>query len=320
MASYEYAAGKLRSMENRLLTKTDIERMVDAPDLESAFKVFNDTDYADNISDVLPHEFKKALDDDFRQARDELNALIENENLRDFLFIRNDIRNIKVLFKMKFSDKDLSEDLKDFGTAETDNLKKYILEDDAAVTVPKKVKTIVDKAKVDLAQDHDPFTIDAYFDEAYFQAVETAVKNMNNRFIKGLFSLQHKTNTLKFFIRAKLMGKDSAFAKNYLSSKYLAVYDRDLDEALRTVSFHNLLDKAIQEFLNDKNLWRLEKNVEEAELEYLRGAKRIGCGPEIVVAYYYAKRNAIRNVRLIMTGKLNKVEPAKIKERIREIY
>lgn len=320
MASYEYAAGKLRSMENRLLTKTDIERMVDAPDLESAFKVFNDTDYADNLLDVEPQDFKKALDDDFRQARDELNSVIENEDLRRILFIRNDIRNIKVLFKMKFTGRDLSGDLKEFGTAEMENLKKYILDEDAAVALPDTVKSIVDQAGTDLAQDHEPFRIDAYFDEVYFQTVGSAVKRMGNRFIKDLFSLQHKTNTLKFFVRAKLMGKDSNFVKDYLPGKYLAVYDRDLDEALRAVSFHPLHDKAIQEFLSDKNLWKLEKHLEEAELEYLRDAKRIGYGPEVVVAYYYAKRNAIRNVRLIMTGKLNKVEPQKIKQRIREIY
>ncbi|MBU0670740.1 MAG: V-type ATPase subunit [Patescibacteria group bacterium] len=320
MASYTFAAGQVRSLENRLLNKTDIERMVDAPDIEAAFKVFNDTDYADNLQDVKPIEFKKALDDDFRQARDTLLALIENKDLIKILFLRNDIRNIKVLFKTKNTDKDLTDELREFGTDLSENLKKYILEDDKSQTVSKEVKEIIDQAKIDLASIKDPFQIDAYFDEAYFQAVQDAVDRLGNNYIKGLHSLQHKTNTLKFFVRAKLLKKPASFVKEYLPSKYLAVYDRDLDEALRAVSFHPLHDTAIAEFINDKQLWKLEKNLEEAEINYLRDAKRIAYGPEVVVAYYYAKRNAIRNVRLIMTGKLNKIDPAKIKQRVREIY
>ena len=320
MPSYEYAAGRVRSMENRLLTKTDIERMVDAPDLDASFKVFNDTDYADNLLDVKPYEFNNALEDDMRQARFEIGDLIDNQTLKNILFIRNDFNNIKVFFKMKYFDKDLSDEIKEIGIADSENLKKLILEDDTSVTVPKILKDVIDKAKKDLEQNHDPFQIDAYFDEAYFKVVQELVKKFNNKFITNLYDLQYEINILKFFIRAKLMKKDAAFVKPYLPSKYFAMYDRDLDEALRALPFNILLDNAIQEFLNDKKLWLLEKNLEEAELDYLRAAKRIGCGPEILVAYYYAKRNAIRNVRLIMTGKLNKVEPKKIKPRIRKIY
>lgn len=320
MASYAFASGQIRCLETRLLTKTDIERMVDAPDLESAFKVFNDTDYADNLLDVKPHEFKKALDDDFSQARNTLLSLIDNQYLVSLIFLKNDIRNIKLLFKSKLSKQEVSENLKEFGTATSENLKKYIIDEDSSVTIPDNVKKLIDEAKEKLASNTEPLIIDAYFDEIYFQETKEASARLKNKFISDFFSLQHKTNTLKFFIRAKLMDKKTNFVKDYLPSKYLNIYDRDLDEALRAVNWHVLLDGAIAEFINDKNLWKLEKSLEEAEIEYLRSAKRISYGPEVVIAYYYAKRNAIRNVRLIMTGKLNKVEPKKIKERIREIY
>jgi vacuolar-type H+-ATPase subunit C/Vma6 len=44
--NYIYASAKLRALEKLILDGTDIERMVDAPDLPSAFKVLHDTDYA----------------------------------------------------------------------------------------------------------------------------------------------------------------------------------------------------------------------------------------------------------------------------------
>ena len=52
------------------MNPTDIERMIDAENPNAAFKVFNDTDYADNLLDVEATGFKKALDDDLNQAKD----------------------------------------------------------------------------------------------------------------------------------------------------------------------------------------------------------------------------------------------------------
>lgn len=321
MASYAFSAGKIRCLETRLLNKTDIERMVSAPDLETAFKVFNDTDYADNLADVKPHQFKQALDDDFQQARDLLIELIEDPNLRDFLFVKNDLRNIKLFFKAKLTSQDLTEHQRDFGTADMENLYKYIVDEEKGVSIPQELKEIVDQGFIDLQdKKNDPFYIDTYFDEVFFQTVKKAADKFNNSYINGLFSLLHRINTLKFFVRAKRLGKELNFVKDFLPDKYTAVYDRDLEEALRTLNWPVELEAAVEEFLNDQKLWKLEKHLEEAELEYIRKAKFVSYGPEVLVAYYFAKRNAIRNVRLIMTGKMNAVPADKIKERVLEIY
>ena len=48
-SNYAFATGKIRFLENKLPDKNDIERMIDAPDLESSFKALYDTDYADNL-------------------------------------------------------------------------------------------------------------------------------------------------------------------------------------------------------------------------------------------------------------------------------
>ena len=70
MADYPYIFGLFKSLEGKLLNPNDIERMVDAKDAQTAFRVFNDTEYADNLLEVEPQEFKKALGDDLKQTRD----------------------------------------------------------------------------------------------------------------------------------------------------------------------------------------------------------------------------------------------------------
>ena len=68
--NYIYASAKIRALEPKILDETDIERMVDAPDLPSAFKVLNDTDYADNLLDLRPVDYRIALSRDFQQLFD----------------------------------------------------------------------------------------------------------------------------------------------------------------------------------------------------------------------------------------------------------
>lgn len=41
---------------------------------------------------------------------------------------------------------------------------------------------------------------------------------------------------------------------------------------------------------------------------------------EPLVAYVYAKETEIKNIRMILTGKINQVEPKNIKERLRDSY
>jgi len=67
-------------------------------------------------------------------------------------------------------------------------------------------------------------------------------------------------------------------------------------------------------------LEQLEKDLENVEINFIKQAKYIDNGPELIVAYYYAKRNAIRNTRLIMTGKANRMPALEIKKLIRELY
>ena len=41
---------------------------------------------------------------------------------------------------------------------------------------------------------------------------------------------------------------------------------------------------------------------------------------EPIVAYIYAKQTEIKNIRIILTGKLNNINSKTIKERLRESY
>ena len=64
----------------------------------------------------------------------------------------------------------------------------------------------------------------------------------------------------------------------------------------------------------------LEKLCDDMRIRYLADAKYITAGPEPIAAFYLAKESEIKNLRMILTGKLSKTPEETMKERLRETY
>lgn len=328
MADYPYIMGLFRSLEGKLLNPNDIERMIDAPDVDAAFRVFNDTEYADNLLEVAPRDFKKALDEDLKQTRNLYEQIISDKKILDLLFLRYDFHNLKLLFKEKYSGNNLSENESQVGTIPSSSLRNLIL-NEARVDLPKGLKKVVDEARAEFEKNHTAHFIDSYLDKKMFGLLKKAAQDLDNSFIINFLKMQIDMANIKIFLRAKNLNKTSNWLENELiaggrieEKEFVQVYDKENKEALNTffIHFDQKFINIINQYLEEKNLWQLEQKFEDYELEYLKETKRMNYGPEIALAYYYGKKNALRNVRLIMTGKLNGVSPAEIRERVRSLW
>ncbi|MBU0707545.1 V-type ATPase subunit [Patescibacteria group bacterium] len=328
-SDYLYAAGVVRHLENKLLNPTDIERMVDAPDLEAAFKVFHDTDYFDNVLDVAPRDFLKALDADLLQAKQKIQEMVPNEDVVTLLFMRFDFHNLKLLYKAKMSGQDLDQYASPLSQEEYTKLKSVIIDDEKA-DLKDYLATALEEFNLEVAkQELTPSLIDRVVDQSYFRAYQSAAKAFKSSFIYELVKRQIDVANIKIFIRAVNLGLEpDRWSTDIISGgtvekeAYKLLAGKPLDDALAGLAsnFSRHFQNAILEFLKHKSLDSLERDFENVELEYIRQAKYMGYGPELPVAYFFAKWNAIKNVRLIMTGKQNDIKSAEIKGLIRDIY
>lgn len=328
MADYPYIFGLFKSLESKLLNANDIERMVDAPDAGVAFRVFNDTAFADNLLEVKPEEFNKALDDDLKQTHAIFRQEIADRKILEFIFSRYDFHNIKLCFKAKYSGQNLKKNESEVGTVSRELIRNYIIAGQKP-DLPKHIKTVIDQALNDFEKNKDPNHIDAFLDQAMFSHLKRVAGQLNNKFISDFLKRQIDLSNVKIFLRAKRLKKEAKWlAKELISGgqvptkEMLGVYDKELKIALDTCCayFDNRFRPIIEEYLKNQNLWWLEQAFENYELDFLKEAKRLAYGPEIAVAYFYANKNALRQVRLIMTGKLNGVPPAEIRERLRNLW
>ncbi len=325
MSLYAFLSGKIRVLENNLLNQMDVDRMVDAPDFDSAFKALNDTDYGAHLLDVEPHQFQDALDQDFRSVRELMMQWIEDKHLMEFMFLQFDAHNVKLYFKAKQvaeSDSQMTVDpyTLPIGLTDPELVKQIILDEQAELVIHPTTDRLIKDSLERMNAEPNGFEIDSTVDRILLNLLDERIAEITNPIIRDLYRIQKDTIWLKTFLRAKRMNKEMHEVEKILPSRFSRYYQLDEEQAIQGLSLTPALRKAAEGYLEHKQLWQLEKELEEAELSVIRRAKYKTNGIEPVVGYFYAKKNAVRNIRLILTGKMNSIDAAEIKKRVRELY
>lgn len=328
-SNYAFATGKIRFLETKLLSQTDIEKMIDAPSIELSFDALYNTDYADNLSDVPVQEFEKAISEDLEQLKESLVKLIPDKDFLKLLLLEYDFFNLKVIFKEKLFQKNLDHLLINLGFFEKKVLKNLVF-DNKKIDGEKELNEIIEQANSMFNDRSDPYKIEFFFDRKYFSLFKHLARRLKNKFIINFVNFRINLINLRLFLRLKKLGmimpdflKEALIEEGEIAvEEFIALANQELPFILSHLAkkFPPRFSRYFDDYLARQEFWLLEKRLTEEEIEYLRKAKFIAYGPEIVLAYFYAKRNANKNARLIMNGKLNQIDKLILKERIRKLY
>lgn len=325
MSDYTYASGKIRALEPKLLDTTDIERMVDAPDIDTAFKVLNDTDYGDNLLEVTPVNYRQALSDDYLQLYNLLKDLIPDKNLFKLIFIDRDMVNVKLLFKQKYFNIDVTANLKENCVYPSEDFKKYIIDGEVS-NLDKDAKKLIDKITAELKEEETPARISTVVTQKYFEFLKILSKKVGNELVNNYVISQIDTANLKILLRGKRLNMDlKTFTDQLIVGGNIEIHDLTtaFEEGIKLIrtQISHYYDEAtvmsFDRFLEDDLLYNFEKDLEDYKTKTLDKVKYIAYGPEIILAYHNAKQNAVANIRIIMTGKFNNIEAEEIKKTLR---
>jgi V/A-type H+-transporting ATPase subunit C len=199
-SQYLYATGRIRSLENKLLSPNDIERMIDAKDAQTVFKVFNDLSYADELADIeSEEEYKEVLDHDLLQVKNTLRQIVPQKEILNLLFLGYDFHNVKLFFKSKYIEKDLSDFESHLGNIDVAKLKDFIFKE-TKTAIPKEVEDVIKEAKHLFEKEADGYIIDSYFDREFLKILKKVSARVRNKFISNLISTWIDVANVKFFL------------------------------------------------------------------------------------------------------------------------
>lgn len=326
---YAYATGRIRARELKLLDKNRFDRMLEAPNAEEAYKVLAEAEYGtgtDSTKSVFA--FETLLEDEMKKTYALLSEIAPDPEVVDAFKKRYDFFNVKVLLKAELSNQEVPSILIETGTYDTSEIVRIIRERDYDELSPIMREAVLEVYDV-FSRTRDPQAIDLILDKALYNQFYKDLKSIKNDFISELADIIVDTTNIKMFIRARYLKKSLSFIKKILL---------DGGRVDKTIYFNNS-DKSVNDFLNDlmktgfgvkmlksmkikenANIQTLEKAFDDYLMTYMHKAKLITIGIEPFIAFLFAKEAEIKNVRIILTGKINRLPSHLIRERLRLIY
>ena len=330
---YIYASARVRANEKNLLSREKLNQMIDAKNLDDAVKILEDSGYGGEGERLQPLEYEKILKKESDKLYAFLNSLAPGADEFKVFFYPIDYHNLKVLLKEEglglsggaYEAVSLSEG----GSIAPDKLRAAFRERDFRVLTPN-MKKALEEALDSLARLKDPQSIDLICDRACAAELTELTERCKNSYLTGYVRLSLDCTNIKTFVRCRRMGESwSYFETVFLSGgnisrdTFVSGYDEPIQSFAQKVSAQALkaaLDKGGQELKERGSFTEIEKLLDDALIAYVRNAKYISFGIEPLIGYAVGKQTEIKNVRILLSGKLAELPPETLRERMREVY
>lgn len=321
---------RLRVLENRLLDKSKFDRMIDSSSAEDALKILQETEYI-NVSKEISHpkEYEVILSNELKRVFNMIYDATPHKEVADIMSIKYDFHNIKVLIKAKLLDKNFDEMLIPVGTIEIKKLKNAIDENNYR-DIPNLMGKGMETALEDFLKEKDPQRIDLIVDKLQYDYMYEIANKLDDPFIKKYVDRLIDLSNIRTLLRVRKQKKGREFLNGALISggridkdKLLVLLNDSAENIygkLAYTDYSQVLKPGVEQYIRTGSSSELERLSDNYILAFMKDAKYVSFGPEPIIAYIYAKENEIKNIRIIMVGKLNNMPSEVIRERLREGY
>ncbi len=329
-SKYAYSVAKVRFYETKLLTRDKVIRMLGTEDVSECFRVLEEAGYP--VSTGSESEFNPILQKEYEKALELLRLLSMDERIYALFAVRHDFHNLKTAAKEAFTKDDLHAAYQVGGTHDPKDIKGAIIEEDFkrlgedAAVLGETYMAIKTKHEEDPA----PKFIDIITDRFMYKEMLRRARKIGDGFVTRLFVKEIDLINIRTFFRLRYLQKKRIdFTEAFISGGdftidfFLKNYEDDfytLKNLFKGTEFLNLITDGSAYLEEHKTFLRFERLINEYFIKYVKGAKWISFGIEPVVAYYYAKVKELKVVRMVLTGKVNKLMPDEIKEGIPDEY
>ncbi|WMJ79211.1 V-type ATP synthase subunit C [Clostridium sp. MB40-C1] len=332
MSNMEYvrAVPRIRSIENRLLDRAKIERMIEGNSAEETFKILQETEYGTLMNNIKrPEDYEIVLSEELKKLYSFMYEVSPDKTLIDIMSVRYDYHNIKVLLKEKALNKELSYLLIPVGTIPVDEMKEYVLTEENKNLTPL-MGDAIKETEAAFEETKDPQQIDIILDKYMYKDMFSRAEKLQESYLLEFLNKNVDLINLKTLLRVKKQNKSRKFLEDVLIEggklereiliDMLNGSNENIVSRLQYSDYNEIIKAGMDEYLQSGKLNVLEKLSDNFIMDFIKDSKYVSFGIEPLLAYIFAKENEIKIVRIIMVGKLNNIAGDVIRERLRDIY
>lgn len=315
---YYLATGLVRTREDKLVTSEALERMISADSAKSAYSILTEFDYADELLVVdQPEMYESVITHDLLQVRDFLTEMTDDPVIHGILFSDFDFHNIKLFIKEALFDVDLSEHVSTAGFYNPSVLKDDLTGELDMSRYERELGRLLVEIRAELLEGGDVTSefVDSFVDSKMFSYRLHLAKKTGVSFLIDLSQRYVDLANMRLVIRARSLGRDISFVEkrfveggtmNY--SWFKDHFDMSEEDVVSVELAVQNIDEMFVEPYMANSLADFEKNIERYEARLSRNALKSALGPEVIYGYVKLKMARQRDIRRVMSGKLNNVD------------
>jgi len=329
---YAYATARIRAKEIKLMSRSRLERLLDTADPSDAMKLLIESGYGSDHPEIGKggeNDIEMLLSGEMKKAYALLSDILPEPQVLDLFLRQYDYLNAKLIIKAEFMGIDVSKRLSRLGTLKPEKLLKSIADRKLEELPEIFGKAIMDSLEA-FSQTGDPQTVDFILDKAGYENMMEDARNAEEPFLIELVKRMTDTANIRIFVRARLLSKSGEFIRSALIPGG-SIAEKTLDELaectleqfleeLKHTDYADLSESLLKAVKHPNGISEVEKTLDDSILLFLKRSKYVTMGIEPVIAYLFMKETEIKNARLILTGKINKISQETIKERLRLGY
>ncbi len=305
---YAYSVGKIRALETRIINLSQLEKVWHQTEFKTAAGFFEEKYGLENFD---KDNFEHLLDEHLEKTIKTLKEIAVDRRLFSIFLLKYDFNNLKILFKNlsdnsvlpsgNFSKEELAEMLKAFNFSKFGEISNII-----PSTLPAIFKQ--DKKTVSPA--------DYHLEQLLFDVSIMTAKEYKNDFLSDILKKQIDIKNLSTFYRLVKQKREKDGLSRYLLAngyvdKEIFLTAESSPASLKIMQYEKLLTIAKVDF---------EKAADDFITDCIGSAKRISFGIEPLVGYLWAKEMELKNVRIILYGKIYNFEKEEVFAQLRIPY
>lgn len=310
---YAYAVAYIKTLENKMLTPSDIDLLINAESFSESLKILSSKGYPEgtDIDEITEKELKKAWD--------EVIDCTPADAPLEILKYKNDFHNLKTILKAFIVNADWENLILSPSAEAPEKIYEAVKSADFS-GLAEFLKEAAKGAYEIITKENDGQKAEIYIDKKSFEAIKSACGN--NEFLTDWADLN--IILADFSIALRAYGKSREFIRNaFLQTDKInldtlsAAAEAGKDAVAEYIAKNGYTDAA--ESLKESPD-EFEKWCENKKIEFLKTQKHHFFGFEPIMAFLLGKENEVQAVRIILTAHKNNIPKEIIRERIGELY
>ena len=324
MANAIYAGARAKALENNLLGKERLFRMLDSENPEDAMKILSEVNFGRGVSVDSFMEFETLISAEEKEFISFVKSDCPSDALKNYLLLPFDFHNAEAFIKEKYLKKQFLE-----LTVESGLINKEIMRDKIMLDEYKGFPEEMAKA---LLYCDGEFTSGKATGASVSTAFKCALykelfKNaQKNQYLKEIFTVKADCANVGTALRVRNFSAAKRFfvVGGKISEGELKILSEEpvdaLKEKCKFMNACNLVSVAVDALTKGEPLSDFETEADGYALSLLKKKKYSTDGIIPFMLYCYYKLAELKNVRIIMVGLINDVDKNEIKRRLRETY